>query len=191
MENIIRKTSEEISSMNGKTTNELIKLSKKENNNMVSAEDEKISPATFVLIQKIKSKLIEALSGKKYNNGEQMYDDNNKFVLLEIMSIIYRRMSQKEDPSIVLPDITKFLERNFNDEKDLLYSLDEMKEAVESYELSLKIRKQRLDVGEGLYKCAKCGSSSTISLQKKARASDEPLVTVVNCTDCGKKWTIG
>jgi DNA-directed RNA polymerase subunit M/transcription elongation factor TFIIS len=49
-----------------------------------------------------------------------------------------------------------------------------------------------LEVVEGLFTCAGCGSNKTHSYSRQMRSADEPMTTFVTCANkaCGKKWKI-
>lgn len=46
-------------------------------------------------------------------------------------------------------------------------------------------------VKSGLYKCKKCGSLATISIQVQSSRGDEQTASLVKCTNCGFKWKEG
>lgn len=157
----------------------------------VEEEDDPINTSVFSLVQKLKPGIIELVSNKTYSTGEPLYSEDNKTVVLELLGIVYQKVLISKDPKSAIQDMTKFLDRDFKDEEDFFFSLPEMEESVKAYEMFVQSRKQKLDVGEGIYECSKCGSKSTSSVQKKTRSSDEPMVTSIRCNDCGKNWVIG
>jgi len=41
---------------------------------------------------------------------------------------------------------------------------------------------------EGIYRCPKCGSKKTTTVQKQTRSSDEPTTEINSCVGCGSVW---
>jgi DNA-directed RNA polymerase subunit M/transcription elongation factor TFIIS len=43
-------------------------------------------------------------------------------------------------------------------------------------------------LGQGLYKCSRCGSNDTEDMEKQTRSADEPMTIFVTCKACGHKF---
>lgn len=191
MEKKIKADSEKINSMNGKTTEELYNIGKKEEG-YTDKENGKVNPALFALSKALIPTLKDLLSNRVYENELPMYSDSSRGALSELISLFYEKVEKNgEQPESVLKYFNKILSKTYEDEKDFVFSLPSMDNYVKAYNFSQEVKKQPIDSGEGIYTCKICSSNSTVSTLKKTRSADEPLTTKVHCTNCDAKWTIG
>lgn len=55
-------------------------------------------------------------------------------------------------------------------------------------DLFIEISRGKYDIGEGAFKCSKCGSKETVAREVQTRSADEPMTIFVTCVHCNNHW---
>lgn len=63
-----------------------------------------------------------------------------------------------------------------------------MSKAKDRMMLDMDRYRRKVTSGKGLHTCRGCGSKETVSVQKQLRSADEPMTTIITCTECGRTW---
>ena len=79
-------------------------------------------------------------------------------------------------------------EINFINEKKKEEIIKKRKEDL--YSKLGDLKKENIQVSEGLYKCRKCGSKKTIQKELQTRSADEPMTIFIICLECKNSWKI-
>lgn len=75
--------------------------------------------------------------------------------------------------------------------KNLFLSAPTMQSARDYANRRVMNRTREAQTTKGVYRCGKCRSSNTTSIQKQTRGADEGFTDEVVCNDCGNKFRVG
>ena len=127
------------------------------------------------------------LSSLTLENGEQLLSLNQRWFLYEVTWMLNR---------VGYETTYNFLSRNWekvlgsdNLREKMLFENPLMEKTKEKFALDMEIYRSKPDVLVGLEKCKKCGSESTVSLEKQQRSSDEAMTIKVICLQCNFRWS--
>ena len=125
----------------------------------------------------------------------EIIKDENRYVY-RVLEINYH-LKDKNNPTfkekIIRGDITPeslavMDEINFINEQKKEEIIKKRKE--DFYSKLSDLKKENIQVSEGLYKCRKCGSKKTIQKELQTRSADEPMTIFIICLECKNSWKI-
>lgn len=123
---------------------------------------------------------IERLRELKLESGETMLTLGEKWFIYEIIGLI-KRYGYEES--------MEYLTGNkWGTRKDVIFNAPTLANAKNKVLNDAEIFRRKGEAVAGLFKCRKCGSNETISVDVQTRSADEPMTTKVTCVACGNKW---
>lgn len=108
--------------------------------------------------------------------------DDTKSVIYEIISQIYAKGFTNVYNTLISKKWTKRSEYFFQNSPEM--ELSRQKASIDK-----EIFNSKIEASKGAFKCRRCGSEETISVEKQMRRADEPTTIKVTCLSCGNKWT--
>ena len=85
-------------------------------------------------------------------------------------------------------DLKYTLEMKVQNYSEYFFASKAMKNSRHKADLFLEISRGKYDVGEGSFKCSKCGSNETVAIERQTRSADEPMTIFVTCIHCNNHW---
>lgn len=113
-------------------------------------------------------------------NGLPLLTMEDKYLLYEIIYLTLK---------IGFDTIYQYLtSRNFSDSKEIIMESPLMLDYKNKVSFDISQSQMMAPTSLGLYKCPRCGSEYTVSMDKATRAADESLTTFVQCMSCNCRW---
>jgi DNA-directed RNA polymerase subunit M/transcription elongation factor TFIIS len=125
--------------------------------------------------------LAEELSQIKKPDGNFLLSLSDPTLIYEICGIYVKNGSSP------LVDIVQKI-ANDNTSK-AFFSSDFFENERKIYETNISILNSKVISKKGIFKCPKCSSTSTETIQIQTRSSDEPMRNFNTCNNCNNRWS--
>jgi DNA-directed RNA polymerase subunit M/transcription elongation factor TFIIS len=103
----------------------------------------------------------------------------------ESLALIYELLGMIKEEGF-----EKVMKMKRNNKKEWIFLQKGLEKSLRENVFRLKVNKEKMEVKSGLFKCRRCGSNRTVSMEIQLRRADEPMSIVVTCIDCEFKWII-
>lgn len=103
----------------------------------------------------------------------------------ESLALIYELLGMIKEEGF--EEVMKMKRRN---KKEWIFLQKGLEKSLRENIFRLKVNKEKMEIKSGLFKCRRCGSNRTVSMEIQLRRADEPMSIVVTCIDCEFKWVI-
>lgn len=128
----------------------------------------------------------EELSQIKKSDGNFLLSLSDPALIYEICGIYVK------NDSFELVDIVRKIANDvvLNDSTNkAFFASDFFENERKTYENNISILNSKVISKKGIFKCPKCSSTSTETIQIQTRSSDEPMRNFNTCNNCNNRWS--